>query len=329
MKTIRIGLLGASKISRGAIISPAAGIEGVDVTCVAARQSDRAKAFAQQHGIAHVEPDYASLAASEMVDLVYNALPPSEHAEWSIAALEAGKHVLCEKPFAMNAAEARRMVDAAKASGCQLIEAFHYRFHPLFERVLAILRAGEIGNIVALEGHFNVPITPSPGELRYDKRLGGGASMDLGCYPIHWARSVMNEEPSVLSSEAEWHETGVDLSMTSELEFSGGVKARIRSSMSTSLPDKLDAALAIFGERGKLLVRNPLAPHVGHELLLEIGEDRRAEQIAGQTTYFHQLQHVISVLAGNEFPITGGADAVNNMRVLDDIYRKAGPPEWP
>lgn len=323
MKTIRIGLLGASKISRGAIISPAAGIEGVEVTCVAARQPDRAKAFAREHGIAHVEPDYASLAESDKVDLVYNALPPSEHAEWSIAALKAGKHVLCEKPFAMNAAEAQRMVDAATASGRQLIEAFHYRFHPLFERVMSILRSGEIGNIVEIQGHFNVPIKPSPGELRYDKSLGGGACMDLGCYPIHWARSVMNEEPSVLSAEAEWHETGVDLSMASELEFPGGIRASISSSMSTSLPDKLDAALVVSADRGTMRIRNPLAPHVGHQLMIETDEDRRVEEIAGETTYFHQLQHVVSLLSGEAAQITGGADAVNNMRVLDGIYRRA------
>ena len=320
---LRIGLLGASKISRGAIITPAMQVEGVTVSCVAARRAERASAFAREHGIPHVESDYAALAASEKVDLVYNALPPSEHAKWSIAALQAGKHVLCEKPFAMNAGEARRMVDAATDSGRELIEAFHYRFHPLFERILDILRSGEIGNVVAIEGRFNVPISPSPGELRYDNKLGGGACMDLGCYPIHWARTVMGSEPRLLSAEADWHESGVDVAMVTELEFAGGVKAQLRCSMSEALPDKLDAELAVFGDGGKLIVQNPLAPHIGHELLVETADARRIEEIAGGTTYFHQLEHVMAVIAGVAKPVTGGADAINTMRVLDAVYQCA------
>lgn len=213
------------------------------------------------------------------------------------------------------------------ASGRHLIEAFHYRYHPLFQRILDILRSDEIGNVTEIHGHFNVPIAPRPGELRYDKDLGGGACMDLGCYPIHWARTVMNSEPAVLTAKADWHESGVDIAMATELEFAGGVKAKLRCSMSEELPDRLDAQLVVTGDRGALTVQNPLAPHVGHDLVVETDKDRRAEQIAGETTYFHQLQHVASLLAGGAVPITGGDDAVNTMRVLDGIYRQAREPQ--
>jgi predicted dehydrogenase len=124
---IRIGLLGASRVSRYAIIDPATGIEGIQVSSVAARDPDRAAMFAEENGIPYVEVDYESLVTSHNVDIVYNGLPPSSHARWSIAALEAGKHVLCEKPFAMNAGEAQAMVGAADRSGKFLIEAYHYR----------------------------------------------------------------------------------------------------------------------------------------------------------------------------------------------------------
>ena len=324
MKTIRIGLLGASRIAPGAVIAPAAEIEGVAVSCVAARQQERARAFAEEHRIPKVETDYAALVASDKVDLVYNGLPPSEHAKWSIAALKAGKHVLCEKPFAMNAAEAQSMIEAAQETGRHLIEAFHYRFHPLFERILQVLRSGEIGPITKIESHFNVPIAATPGELRYDQELGGGAFMDLGCYPVHWARTVMNTEPEVLSARADWHESGVDTAMSAELEFPGGVPAQLESSMSETLPKGGDAVLKVFGKLGTLTAKNPLAPHAGHELIIEVDNDRRVEDVKGNATYFHQLQHVVSVVRGETTPFTGGADAVNNMRVLDEVYRHAG-----
>ena len=306
------------------MIAPAAEIAGVAVSSVAAREQDRAQAFAKEHLIPNFEPDYAALIASEHVDLVYNGLPPSEHAKWSIAALEAGKDVLCEKPFAMNAAEAQQMIDVATETGRYLIEAFHYRFHPLFERILEVLRSGEIGPVTRIESHFNVAIAANPRELRYHRELGGGAFMDLGCYPVHWARTIMDAEPTVLSAEADWHESGVDVAMRTELEFPGGISASLGSSMSEALPNKRDAVLTVFGDRGVLTAENPVAPHDGHELVVEAASGRRVETVAGKTTYFHQLQHVVSVLLGDARPITGGSDAINTMRVLDEVYRQAG-----
>ncbi len=317
-------MLGASRISRVAIIAPAPDIAEIEVSCVAARRAERAEAFAKEHGIPYVEADYAALVESDHVDLVYNGLPPSEHARWSIAALEAGKHVLCEKPFTMNAAEAERMVDVAEQTGRFLIEAFHYRFHPFFERVLDVLRSGEIGAIKRIESRFNVAIAANPGELRYDRELGGGAFMDLGCYPVHWTRTITNAEPTVLSAEADWHESGVDVAMRAELEFPGGIRASLESSMSEALPGKRDAVLTVFGARGVLTAENPVAPHDGHELRVETADGRRVETVDGGTTYFHQLRHVVSVIAGDARPITGGSDAINTMRVLDEVYRKAG-----
>lgn len=321
---IRIGLLGASRVSRYAVIEPAAGVEGVVVSVVAARDPARADVFAEENGIPHVAADYEALVSSDAVDVVYNGLPPSGHARWTIAALEAGKHVLCEKPFSMDAGEAQAMVDAAERTGNVLLEAYHYRFHPLFARVLDVVGAGRIGAVRGLDARFNVRIAYTPGEIRYDPALGGGAMMDLGCYCVHWARHVMAAEPRVLSASAIRHESGVDVEMEAMLEFPGGVQARVRSSMSEDLPGGLDAGLVITGERGTLTVVNPIAPHAGNELIIETDDGTTREAVEGETTYACQLQRLRDVLDGRVEPLTGGSDAIAGMRVLDEIYRLAG-----
>ena len=320
--TLRIGLLGASRIARGAIIGPAAAIDGIEVTRVAARNPDRARDYAATHGIAGIKDDYAALVASDHVDLVYNALPPSGHMEWSIAALARGKHVLCEKPFAMNADEARRMVDAAAASEGVLIEAFHYRFHPLFERVLDIIRGGTIGRIKRLSSHFEVPIPYRPGELRHTLEVGGGALMDLGCYPVHWVRTVMQSEPAVVSATAVQEQEGVDVSMAATLSFDG-TPADVSCSMAEDLPAGVKAQLLVEGDLGRLTVINPLSPHTHHEIIVEVGDKVRKETVDGNTTYWHQLQHVVDVLAGRAQALTGGSDAIGNMAAIDAIYETA------
>lgn len=321
---IRIGLLGASRVSRYAVIEPAAGVEGVEVSAVAARDPARAAVFADENEIPRVEADYEALVSSDAVDVVYNGLPPSSHASWTIVALEAGKHVLCEKPFAMDAGEAQAMVDAAERTGNVLLEAYHYRFHPLFARVLEFVGAGRIGTVRELDAHFNVRIAYTPGEIRYDPSLGGGAMMDLGCYCVHWVRTMMAAEPRVLSASAIRHESGVDVEMDALLEFPGGVEARLRSSMSEDLSAGLDAGLVIRGDSGTVTVVNPVAPHAGSELIIETDDGITREQVDGETTYVHQLRHLHDVLNGRAEPLTGGSDAIASMRVLDEIYRLAG-----
>ena len=321
---VKIGLLGASRIAVDAIIRRTADIDSVEVSRIAASSMDKARQYATEHEIPGIEDDYAALVTSDDVDLVYNALPPSGHMQWSIAALEAGKHVLCEKPFAMNAVQSRRMVDAAAATGRTLIEAFHYRFHPLFARVLEVLRSGQIGSIQSLASHFTVPIPYRSGDFRHEVDVGGGALMDLGCYPVHWVRAVMGTEPAVLSASAVQESDGVDVAMTATLEFPGQVKAEVSCSMQADLRTGFDAELAVQGDRGTMTVINPLSPHSRHELIVEDGSGRTSETVDGNSTYFHQLEHVVEVLRGDAKAITGGPDAIANMALIDAIYRAAG-----
>jgi len=164
---LRIGCLGAAKIAPDALIKPAAGTERAEVVAIAARDPERARTFAEEHGIAQVDASYEALIRNPNVDAVYNPLPASLHAEWTLKALEQGKHVLCEKPFASNAAEAEQMVTAASDSGLVLLEAFHYRYHPLANRILEVLARGVLGDLHQIKGAFCVSI-PDPEDIRYD-----------------------------------------------------------------------------------------------------------------------------------------------------------------
>ena len=320
--TYRIGLLGASKIAPGAVIAPAKANPDFEVVAVGARDADRARAYADTHGIAHVAGSYAELVRRDDVDVVYNALPPAGHLEWSIAALEAGKAVLCEKPFAMNAGEAQRMVEAASATGQVLMEAFHYRFHSLIREAEAMIRSGTLGAIRGGSAVFNVNIQRSPDELRWRADLGGGGLMDLGCYPVHALRTLIGEEPSVRSASGAF-EGRVDTRISAELDFPGGASGAIGCAMVT---DAISATLTLEGELGRMEITPFIAPQRRGRLTTTIGGETTVREASGPTSYEAQLIHLGEVLSGKATLLTGGKDAVANMAVIDAIYASAGRP---
>jgi predicted dehydrogenase len=321
---IRIGILGAARIAPRGIVTPANDLLGVEVTAVASRELERARKFAAQHSIPLALGSYAELIARDDIDLVYVPLPPSAHLHWCTAALANGKHVLVEKPFANNAQDAAKMVAAARAAGRLLIEGFHYRFHPLFEQALAALRAGAIGRIRHIEATFFAALPDTPGELRYIEELGGGALMDLGCYCVHWIRTVGGDEPTVVSVSARCGTPGVDLDVEAQLAFTSGPTATLQCSMQPG-DGKLFRRLRVQGDRGVLEIDNPVSPHSGATLAIE-GDTPMLPQIVsgGETTFHHQLRHVLDCIEGRAQPLTGGDDAIGNMRTIDAIYRAAG-----
>ena len=319
---IRMGILGAAKIAPKALIEPVSRRNDCEIVCVAARDVARARTYADMHGIPETADSYEALIARPDIDLIYNALPPNRHADLSIAALEAGKAVLCEKPFAMNAAEARAMAEASTRTGRPLLEGFHYRHHPMFSEILSLVQNGAIGRLCAIRSEFSVGIKFRPGELRHDPALGGGALMDLGCYALHWARTIAGTEPRVVSAQADVSPQGVDVTTTAELEFDGGVTALVRTSMAEG--QRYKALLAIQGLEGTLVAVNPLHPSLGHSITLRRSGSVRRYTVSGETTFDHQLAHVVSVLKTNAPPLTGGADAVDNMVLIDAVYAAAG-----
>ena len=276
--------------------------------------------YAAAHGVTHVSISYRDLVERDDIDLVYIALPPAAHLEWTRRAVEAGKAVLCEKPFAMDGAQAREMVAAAEAAGLPLIEAYHYRFHSVIRRAEALLAEGAIGPITAAKAYFNVPIAKKPGELRWIRDQGGGGLMDLGCYPLHALRTLLKSEPTIVSATGAF-EDGVDVTINANLGFAG-VAAEVACSMR---PERVGARLTLTGERGEIQIVNFVGPQMGGRFTVTRDGETEELSMVGPTTYAAQLQHVIDVMAGKAVPLTG-ADAIAQMDAIDAIYAAAGRP---
>lgn len=306
-----------------ALIRPARAVAGAEITAVAARDAERARAFASKYGIGRVHSSYDALLADPDVDAVYNPLPNSHHCEWTIKALRAGKHVLCEKPLAANTAQAEQMAAVATETGKVLMEAFHWRYHPLAARMRAIIDSGELGDVRHIETSFCIPLW-KPGDIRYRLDLAGGATMDLGCYAINILRFLGGAEPAVVQALARLSSAAVDRYMRADFVFPNGSSARITCSMFSSAV--LRASAVVRGSAGEMRVFNPIAPHIFHRLRVRSQQGRRSERVAGKATYVHQLEaFVAAVLSGAPFP-TGAGDGIANMRVIDAVYRAAGLP---
>jgi predicted dehydrogenase len=257
------------------------------------------------------------------LDAIYNPLPISHHCEWTIKALRAGKHVLCEKAIACNAEEAQRMADVARETGLVLMEAFHYRYHPVFLRAKDIVESGALGELVRVDAKFTTPIA-DPQDIRMNYETGGGVTMDIGCYPIHWVRHLTGEDPEVVSATAVTGAPKVDLTLTAELRFPGGAVGRIHGSMAGH--EVFASELVAEGARGRLEVTNPLAPQLGHRIVATIDGETREETLDRRPTYAYQLDAFVdAVLKGTPLP-TDGRDGVANMKVIDAAYRAAGLP---
>ncbi|WP_337842783.1 Gfo/Idh/MocA family oxidoreductase [Rheinheimera sp.] len=327
MTRLRIGLLGASRIAEKAILQPAALLASdVEVRAVGASSAAKAQAYAQQYQLAAWEGSYQALLQRDDIDLIYNALPASLHAQWSIKALQAGKSVLCEKPFALNAAEVSSMLSAAEQSGQLLLEGYHYRFHPVFLKVQQLLQSGVLGKLLTVRSNFSVRIAETPGSLRHQLALGGGALMDLGCYPLHWVRQLLGNELQLLQAAAICHTQGVDESFSARLLGPAGEQIYLGCSMAEHLNRQHDAYLELLGEQGKLEVFNLVAPHQGHQIRLELNGQSQTEQLEAESTYYYQLKHWLDCLRGQATPLTGGQDALQQMQWIDRLYLAAGLP---
>lgn len=318
---VRMGILGAARIAGTALASPATSVDGVAVTTIAARSVERAEEFARKHGIRAARAGYESVLTDPEIDAVYIPLPNGLHGRWMRSAIEAGKHVLCEKPFTANADEAASVAAAAAGSGLIVMEAFHYRYHPLAQRILEIVRSGALGRLETVSATLCVPMPPGR-NIRWQSGLAGGTTMDLGCYAVHMLRTVTGEEPVVSSAKAKVIRGDLDRSMRAELAFPSGVAGEITVSMwSTRL---LSLHLDVRGSMGTMHVRNPLSPQYLARITVNAGGIRRTEGTSHRPSYAFQLEAFRDAVRGGTAPITGLDDAVLNMRTIDAIYRSAG-----
>jgi predicted dehydrogenase len=321
MAQLRIGILGAARIVPSALITPAGEVQDVTIGAVAARDGARAVAFAAKHGIPRAYDSYEALIADPEIDAIYNPLPNGLHGHWTIAALTAGKHVLCEKPFTANAEEAEHVAEIARRTGLVTMEAFHYRYHALTQRMLDIIASGELGAVRHIETWLCIPLIVN--DIRWQLNLAGGAMMDVGCYAIHMLRTLAGAEPVVRSAHAKLKSPGIDRLTTAEFGFADGRTGAITASMlSIRL---LSLGVRVIGTDGIMTCSNPLAPQYGHRLKVRSQSGSRKERVDRQpSSYLAQLRAFSgAVLRGEPFP-TGVDDAVANMRVIDAVYDAAG-----
>jgi len=232
MAPLKIGILGAARIADDGIVEPSR-VLGHRLVAVAARDRSRAEAFAAQRGVERVHQTYAEVIDDPEVEVVYNALVNSLHAKWNQYALNAGKHVLSEKPFASNAAEALMVRDVARTASGHIVEGFHYLHHPVNLRLRELVTSGELGDVQQVDIELSIP-GPPDSDPRWSLELAGGATMDLGCYVLNAARQVgrwLDQAPSVVRAETTLKKPDVDAAMWVELAYPGGIRGRLHWDM--------------------------------------------------------------------------------------------------
>jgi len=320
---LRIGILGAARIAPTALVKPARSVPEVEVYAVAARDRTKAEQFAAKRGIARVHDSYDALLADPAIDAVYNPLPNGLHGQWTLKALDAGKHVLCEKPFTANSAEAEVVARAAAASDRVVMEAFHWRYHPLATRMREIVDSGVLGTVRRIETSMCIPL-PLRNDIRYDYELAGGATMDVGCYAIHQLRFLADSEPTVTAARARLARPRIDRWMQADLAFDDGCTGRITCSLWSATVLKL--AVRVSGDQGEMTVINPTGPQFFNRVTVRAPAGTTKERVPGRPTYEYQLQAFADAVLRNGPVLTPPEDSVANMAVIDAVYNAAGLP---
>lgn len=310
---LQIGLIGAARVAPYAIVEPAKIVARTSLVAIAARDVQRASAFAKAHDIPKVHDSYDALMSDPDIDLVYIATPPALHAPIASRALEAGKHVLIEKPFTMDSKEAAGLLEHARSFGVRAFEAMHAPHHDLVREIRVILESGALGAIRRMNAHFSTEIAEQSGEFRWQAKQGGGALMDLGVYPLALCRHLLGDTFTVVDVSAEGA-CGIDVRTTADLEF-GSVAARISCSMQE--PSK--SWLNIEGEHGTLLVHNPVAPSLGNRLILQSPKLCRDEEIRGPSSWTAHLEAVAATLLDGVPYLLADDDPLASMQAIDQI----------
>ena len=283
---LRIGVLGAANIAR-AFCAGVAPSTLVKVTAIASRDAGKAERFAREVGVARFHPSYEAMLADPTIDAIYNPLPNSLHAAWSIRAAEAGKHVLCEKPLSASGAEARAMFAAAAKHGVKLVEAYPYRSQPQTMKLRELVQAGAIGRVQLVRASFGINIA-DPTNIRWDAKLAGGALMDAGSYPVSLVRLVADARPTRVHAVARWAESDVDRSLVATIEFKTGLLAQISCSFATGY----HRHALIAGESGSIETTYLNHPPMGGAPVLQVWRGARSDNAALET---------ITTPAGNGF----------------------------
>ena len=320
---VRIGILGASSFAPTTMINPAKGNRDVLVAAVGARDQPSADEFAAKYGIADAYGSYEALIDDPNLDAIYVLVPTSMHGRWTKAALAAGKHVLVEKPFTANAAEAQEIADLAAKSDRVVMEAIQFRHHPLTRRVEEIIASGELGALRRVEVTLCV-LLPTFKANCYNYALAGGSMMDAGSYVANMARTFGGSTPEVVSAQAKLQKPHVDRAMKAELRYAGGHTGRLQCALWSG--NLFRASAKVVGDEGELRWLSPAAPHLFPRLWVRSANGKRVERFSRRPTYSFQLDAFTDSVLRGEKVRTSPQDAVENMSVIDAVYRSAGLP---
>jgi xylose dehydrogenase (NAD/NADP) len=316
---LRWGVLGAANIGRA--VNPAihASHNGV-LLAVASRDAAKARAYAETWSIPRHHASYEALLDDNDIDALYIPLPNGLHKEWTIRAAERGKHVLCEKPLALNAAECHEMQRAADANGVKLMEAFMYRFHPRTEKAVALARSGALGEVRAIRSAFTFRLV-RPNDVRLDAALGGGAVLDVGCYCVNISRTIAGAEPAEVQAWATWGATGIDTRLSGVLRFESGLVSHFDCAIDMERREFYEIA----GTDALITVERSFAPGTGDTALTE----RRGQGVetrhdfAGIDQYRLMVEHFADAALHNTPLRYTAAEAAGNMRVLEWLLASA------
>ncbi|HEX3347536.1 MAG TPA: Gfo/Idh/MocA family oxidoreductase [Acetobacteraceae bacterium] len=310
----RWGLLGASRVAAKWLLPAVHAEPGHVAAAIGARDGRRAGAYAAEQGIARAVEGYEPVLADPEIDAVYVGLTNDAHVNWTVRALEAGKHVLCEKPLALNAAEVERMIAAEARSGCRVLEAFAYRFHPQIDRLLVIIASGRLGRLVWLESSVGAQL-PAEDQRCWSPTLGGGALLDLGCYAVNLARLAAGREPVRVAAVADM-QRGVDATLTGLLDFGDGLSASVACSFVAAREQQFVAR----GTDGIARLRIPFSGK-GREVAIEL--DGETERFPPCDPAQPMIAHFAAAARGEQplrWPL---AEALAQARTLDALFGAA------
>ena len=324
--TVRWGILSTADIGVRKVIPGIEKAARSEVAAIASRDVDTARSVAARLGIPRAHGSYEALLEDPDVDAVYIPLPNHLHADWTIAALRAGKHVLCEKPLAMTASDAQRMVDVAHESGRHLMEAFMYRHHPTWVAAMDLLQSGRIGRLTAVQSWFSY-FNDDPANIRNILDFGGGALFDIGCYSVNLSRMVFGGEPSrVQASLRRDPVMGIDVLTSGILDFDEGI-----ASFTCSMRSESDQRVDIYGTTGRITIQIPfnIPPDRPTRVFLTAGGEPpvapaiEVVEFPTADPYTAEAEHfATAVLDGGPTPVPP-EDAVANLRVIEAIFAVA------
>jgi xylose dehydrogenase (NAD/NADP) len=316
-KRLNWGLLGTARINR-AVIGPIQVSNRSRLAAVASRSIEKASAYAKDWGIRRYFATYDELLADPEIDIVYNSLPNSLHTDWSIKALQMGKHVLCEKPLAINAEDVHRIQYSAVQAGKVIAEAFMYRHHPQTLLVKQMLDRDEIGIIQIIRGSFCYTIS-RPDNPRLDPSLGGGSLWDVGCYPISYARYLTGEEPIRVYGNQVLGPTGVDMLFTGELCFPSGIISQFECSFIS--PSK--SLIEITGEKGRITIPEPYKPGLKTKIFVEKTGRTRPLTIMGKELYQGEIEDIENAILNGKPTLISLEDSRANIATIEALYLSA------